>query len=96
MRSELKPTGPFRAYMDGVLVRLKAERAERRTRDGWAKLYGCRVSSDHGKVWRLFALCHSCMRSAEPPLRVKSEGQAGAMSCDWCGAYNEVFKEEYE
>lgn len=79
-------------YNDNAIARARREHAARLEKLGFAKLFGAKVSVDHGETWRIFALCPACIKSVEPPLRVKNEGEAGALNCDWCGTYNESFE----
>lgn len=55
-------------------------------------IVGARVSEDHGKTWKLYALCDECVKQLKRPTRVKNEGVAGTQSCDWCGALNDLFR----
>ncbi|HEY8562825.1 MAG TPA: hypothetical protein VIL74_20775 [Pyrinomonadaceae bacterium] len=51
-------------------------------------ILGVRVSIDWGKTWKLYAICDECCRNIEPPTQRRKEGEAGARTCDWCGAVN--------
>lgn len=71
------------------IANYERERAERLKGRVHRPLFGVRISNDHGKSWKLHALCDECVSALEPPTRVKNEGSAGALNCDWCGALNE-------
>lgn len=83
-------------YNEKVRRRLERAHQERVARLGFAEIFGCRISVDHGRTWKLRAICKNCIAAAEPPTRIKNEGPAAARNCDICGAYNEEQRREAE
>ena len=61
------------------------------TEKEYRPMFALRLSDDHGKTWRLRSVCKSCKEEQQPPTRVKNEGVSGALTCDLCGALNELF-----
>ena len=55
-------------------------------------VFGARISYDHGKTWKLRALCSECMHSFEPLVRCKNLGISGTQTCDFCAAVNEMYR----
>ncbi|HRH46844.1 MAG TPA: hypothetical protein PKY82_34680 [Pyrinomonadaceae bacterium] len=55
------------------------------------QIFRVQVSEDHGKTWRVRALCDECFKKIEPPKLAKKEIEAGSYSCDWCGARNVMY-----
>lgn len=72
----------FERKMDQLNARRVKKFGDRRP------IFGVRISEDHGKTWKLKALCEKCKNEIEPPTRVKNEGIAGVMACEWCGCFN--------
>lgn len=68
---------------------LIAEGDERRATAVFGRLTYCLVSVDHGRTWKKWSLCDECIRTQEPPVRVRREGTTGASRCDWCETYNQ-------
>lgn len=72
--------------------RFERERAARLNGRVYRPIFGARVSEDFGNSWKLFALCDECVKSVDVPKMLKNEGAAGAQTCDWCGALNEIYR----
>lgn len=56
------------------------------------KIIGVKISDDFGETWKIRALCEDCIKNFEPPKMVKREIEAGALTCDFCGAVNNVYR----
>ncbi len=72
-----------------LLTELKADDDTRPRR----KLFGAGISEDGGETWKLKSLCSECVKLSnfEPPTRVRVEGVSGILTCDFCGAKNEMY-----
>ncbi len=66
---------------------LQEERLKRERR----KFLAVKYSDNHGRKWRLIALCEKCFHSIEPPVRAIEIGETGVYFCDWCSAINDTF-----
>lgn len=71
-----------------IIAEFEKRNAQRKANAAFRQIFGIRLSADHGKTWKVRALCDECYRKVEPPMRAINEGRAGARNCDYCGAYN--------
>ena len=40
---------------------------------------------------KLYSLCSECIKTIEPPTRIRNEGVSAVRRCDWCNARNRNF-----
>lgn len=59
------------------------------------RIRGVRISDDHGKTWKIRALCDDCFKNLDFHIRGITEGEAGAQRCDFCGARNVLYEGKY-
>lgn len=84
MKLKLPRYDPKKEEKKQILREMEEDKSMRPKRE----IFGVEISRDHGQTWRTEAICDKCFSQIAPPTRAKKGIEAGAGSCDWCGALN--------